>query len=1032
MEQAKRRRFTRRSLAVLVCLLAAPAAALAQTGSIAGEVTDETGGVLPGVTVEATSPALIEGVRATVTDGAGLYEIEALRPGTYTVTFTLPGFNTFVREGIELTSGFTANVAGLMSVGAIEETVTVSGASPIIDVQNVVTQENLSREQLDVLPTGRTYWGYASLTVGMTTNIAGGGQDVGGSMGDAWGHVEIHGSSAQDGVVAWDGMSFNNNITDGGGSSKQFFMNQVAIQEIVVSTANMDAETPFGGVGINAIPKDGGNQFSYYVNVSGTNGDLMADNVDQTLIDRGVNPLAKNKKIWDYGVGLGGPLVRDRIWFYTAHRWWGAQNYQPATNFNLTPHTPFYTPDPERPTWTDFYNQDNSLRLTVQATERHKFTASQAFQTNCACHFWTQYGVADMDAAVDYTYYPINLTQTTWTFPASNRLLFEAGGSFLRNLTSPRRQDTVRPTDVAHMIFTPFVNYQAIGFNTCNPCLYGVRHNFPAYVFRGSVSYVTGTHSLKVGFNTRHADESHGVSYLNNPLRYEFATPEFPFAVTQFGTPRNSHHSSNDLGIYAQDQWTIDRLTLNLGVRYDHVNAYYPDQSHPGDLALEYFGADATRFVPAFDVAGRQNVPNYHDIVPRLGAAYDLSGDGRTAIKATLGKYVLPVGTSIAEEVNPLNALQLETRRRWYDLPFQGGNGNFIPDCNFDNFGANGECGPIEDPQFGTPDSTQRFSQGLLEGWGRRGYQWQTSVSIQQELTEGWSVEVGYFRTWYKNHIVADNQLIGPEDFDPYYITAPDDPRLGAFSGARIDGLYTIRPEALARGADNLVLLAKDLPGGDVMGQWFNGVDVTFNGRLDNGVTLGGGLSTGSLSFNECFVIDNPQQARDGYCNVQTPWSAGTQLKLNGAVPLPYDTQVSFVFQNLAGLPWESLYQAGQNPVERALIEQQIGRPMAVTQEEIQLFPAGTGSASVTLGDTFNFTGSTLYEKRLTQLDVRFTKILRVGGSRIRAWFDIFNIFNHVSATNLVANYTAPGLPYPRVAQVMGGRLFKFGGQYDF
>ncbi len=1032
MEQAKRRRFTRRSLAVLVCLLAAPAAALAQTGSIAGEVTDETGGVLPGVTVEATSPALIEGVRATVTDGAGLYEIEALRPGTYSVTFTLPGFNTFVREGIELTSGFTANVAGLMSVGAIEETVTVSGASPIIDVQNVVTQENLSREQLDVLPTGRTYWGYASLTVGMTTNIAGGGQDVGGSMGDAWGHVEIHGSSAQDGVVAWDGMSFNNNITDGGGSSKQFFMNQVAIQEIVVSTANMDAETPFGGVGINAIPKDGGNQFSYYVNVSGTNGDLMADNVDQTLIDRGVNPLAKNKKIWDYGVGVGGPLVRDRIWFYTAHRWWGAQNYQPATNFNLTPHTPFYTPDPERPTWTDFYNQDNSLRLTVQATERHKFTASQAFQTNCACHFWTQYGVADMDAAVDYTYYPINLTQTTWTFPASNRLLFEAGGSFLRNLTSPRRQDTVRPTDVAHMIFTPFVNYQAIGFNTCNPCLYGVRHNFPAYVFRGSVSYVTGTHSLKVGFNTRHADESHGVSYLNNPLRYEFATPEFPFAVTQFGTPRNSHHSSNDLGIYAQDQWTIDRLTLNLGVRYDHVNAYYPDQSHPGDLALEYFGADATRFVPAFDVAGRQNVPNYHDIVPRLGAAYDLSGDGRTAIKATLGKYVLPVGTSIAEEVNPLNALQLETRRRWYDLPFQGGNGNFIPDCNFDNFGANGECGPIEDPQFGTPDSTQRFSQGLLEGWGRRGYQWQTSVSVQQELTEGWSVEVGYFRTWYKNHIVADNQLIGPEDFDPYYITAPEDPRLGAFSGARIDGLYTIRPEALARGADNLVLLAKDLPGGDVMGQWFNGVDVTFNGRLDNGVTLGGGLSTGSLSFNECFVIDNPQQARDGYCNVQTPWSAGTQLKLNGAVPLPYDTQVSFVFQNLAGLPWESLYQAGQNPVERGFIEQQIGRPMAVTQEEIQLFPAGTGSASVTLGDTFNFTGSSLYEKRLTQLDVRFTKILRVGGSRIRAWFDIFNIFNHVSATNLVANYTAPGLPYPRVAQVMGGRLFKFGGQYDF
>ena len=264
-----------RTFIAMLCLLLLPVGAAAQTGSIAGEASDETGGVLPGVTVEVTSPALIEGVRRTVPDGSGLYEIEALRPGDYTVTFTLPGFNTFVRDGVELSSGFTANVDGTMAVGSIEETVTVSGAAPLIDGQNVVTQENLSREALDTLPTGKTYWGYASLTPGMTTAVAGGGHDVGGSLGDAWGHVEIHGSSSADGSVEWDGMSFNNNISDGGGSSKQFFMNQAAIQEIVVSTANMDAEAAFGGVGINAIPKDGGNEFSYYVNVSGTNGCLL-------------------------------------------------------------------------------------------------------------------------------------------------------------------------------------------------------------------------------------------------------------------------------------------------------------------------------------------------------------------------------------------------------------------------------------------------------------------------------------------------------------------------------------------------------------------------------------------------------------------------------------------------------------------------------------------------------------------------------------------------------------------------------------
>ena len=242
------------SAAVAACMLLLPVAALAQTGAIAGSVTDETGGVLPGVTVEASSPALIEGVRATVTDGAGLYTIEALRPGTYTVTFTLPGFSTFVREGIELTSDFTANVDGQLSVGSIEETITVSGASPLIDVQNVVSQENLSREELDTLPTSRTYFGLAALTPGMSQKIAGGGHDVGGANGDIWGYVAIHGSSDQDGMVMWDGLSINNNIGFGGGASKEFFLNQAAIEEMVISTSDMNAEFPYGGVATNAIP----------------------------------------------------------------------------------------------------------------------------------------------------------------------------------------------------------------------------------------------------------------------------------------------------------------------------------------------------------------------------------------------------------------------------------------------------------------------------------------------------------------------------------------------------------------------------------------------------------------------------------------------------------------------------------------------------------------------------------------------------------------------------------------------------------
>lgn len=1023
-------RFTQVGLVALAAVLLLPVGVFAQDGSVAGVAADETGAVLPGVTVEASSPALIEGVRVTVSDGSGRFEITALPPGSYSVTFTLAGFNTFIRDGIELTSGFTATVDGTMTVGSIEESVTVTGAAPLVDIQNVASMNTFTNELLDTLPTGKTYWGYAALTVGMNTNIAGGGHDVGGSIGDQWGHVEIHGSGASDGEVSWDGMTFNNNVAGGGGgSAKEFFMNQAAIQEIVVSTASMSAEQGYGGVGINAIPKDGGNQFSYYANISGTNGNFQSDNIGPDLQARGANPLAKNIKIWDYGFGIGGPIVKDRVWFYSAHRWWGTQNLQPVTTINLTPHSPVYTEDPSNPTWTDFYNQDNNIRFTVQASDRHKVTFSQNFQNNCACHFWTHYGITSQNASTDYRYNPVNLTQTTWTFPASNRVLFEAGGSFLRNLSAPRPQDEVRPTDIAHISFVPFRNWNANAFNTCDPCLYGIGHDFPNYVFRGSMSYVTGTHSLKVGFNTRNAKENHDVSFLNGaPLRFTFFTPTFPLQVDQFAHPKGNTQDSFDLGIYVQDQWTVDRLTLNLGVRYDHINGSYPDQSYPGAAALEFFGPP--RFVDPFDVVGANGVPSYHDLVPRLGAAYDVAGNGRTAVKVTLGKYILPVGTSLAAALNPNNSIVDQSSRAWNDLPFQGGNGNFIPDCDFDNFAANGECGAIRDPQFGTTQVVETYDPDLLQGWGKREYQWQTSVAVQHEIVQGWSVEVGYFRTWYKNFVVTDNRNIGPEHFSEFSIVAPTDPRLGDYSGQTLDGLYTITPEGQALGQDNFTTLAKNLPGGDAMGQWFDGVDVSFEGRFDNGIRVGGGLSTGTTRFDECFVIDNPTQNRPGYCDVSSPWSAGTQLKLNGNIPLPYDTEVSFVFQNIAGLPWQSIFDtAGQ----KAAIEAQIGHPIVsgAADNRFPIFPSGAGADYNGTGD-FNFTGSELYEKRLTQLDLRFTKIFQFGGARIKGWFDAFNVFNESAATNLVDRYSAPGLPWPGTAQVMGGRLFKFGGQFDF
>ena len=282
-------------------------------------------------------------------------------------------------------------------------------------MQNVVNQENLSREEIDTLPTSKTYFGLAALTPGMTQLISGGGHDVGGNSGDVWGYVQFHGSSEADGIVMWDGMSINNNIGLGGGSSKQYFLNQAAVEEMVISTSDMNAEYPFGGVATNAIPKEGANTFSYYANVSGTNGALQQNNVDAGLEPRLAQPgfatsgTRKEKigvdKIWDYGFGLGGPLVNDRVWFYTAHRWWGAQNEQYrsftnvaegyASNPGAIGYGGLYRADLTDPSVLDIWNRDNSIRFTIQASERNKFTVSQSFQDNCACTYWTQWGLSD-------------------------------------------------------------------------------------------------------------------------------------------------------------------------------------------------------------------------------------------------------------------------------------------------------------------------------------------------------------------------------------------------------------------------------------------------------------------------------------------------------------------------------------------------------------------------------------------------------------------------------------------------------------
>src|SRR5204863_5578961 len=291
-------RAVRPSVVLLLLVVLAPALAFAQgqTGTIAGVVKDATGAVLPGVTVEVASPALIEKVRTGVTDGEGAYKIINLRPGTYSVTFTLTGFSTVQREGIELTSAFTANVNADMKVGTVAETITVTGESPIVDTQNVVQKQTTSREVMDALPTDRNFVSFAAMTLGVF--VTGVSQNVGGSIPETGMNLVVHGSRAGDSLIMVDGMAVINGSGNGGLQYGNYMNNSLA-QEITFQTGANSAEFERASVMSNFILREGSNVFRGSFESRSANQSLEANNLDATQISQGLKSANLVNKIWD-------------------------------------------------------------------------------------------------------------------------------------------------------------------------------------------------------------------------------------------------------------------------------------------------------------------------------------------------------------------------------------------------------------------------------------------------------------------------------------------------------------------------------------------------------------------------------------------------------------------------------------------------------------------------------------------------------------------------------------------------------------
>ena len=967
--------------AIWIAILFTPRAAWAQGSAISGVVRDSSGGVLPGVTVESASPALIERTRTAVSDSQGVYRIIDLRPGMYTVTFTMPGFGVVRREGIELPANFTATINAELQVGGIEQALTVTGASPVVDVVNVLRQQVVTKEVLETLPLAKSLASFTSIVPGLQ-----GGRDIGGATGDRPIGVTIHGSRGNDQHVFYDGMRTNNmnaGGSTGGGGSSSIYYNPAMIQEITMEVGAQSVTAETSGVSINVVPREGGNKFTAVLMANGTNDSLQNNNLTDYLRGQGITTPQKNKVIWDFNPGVGGPISRDRVWFYGAFRSWGSEQYVPGAFFNSTPNDWTYRLDSSRPAYDQNIATSMNGRITWQANQKNKIGFAYEDQDRCLCFS----GVSSTtlpeasQRILDHSKY----WQVKWTNPLTSKLLLQAGvqGNFMNWRAAP--QPGV-PEDLYSVV------EQSTGVRFRNTANYNSRiegegYNSETYNINVKLDYVTGSHNFSAGGNLMIARPE--TDFNTDGEREYRLLNGVPSQVIQRAQPNKYADNLEDLGLWAGDQYKRDRLTLNLGLRFLSVFGGTPEQHISAGAWLP------ERVFPAVE-----GVVSLKDIVPRIGASYDLFGNGKTAVKVSLFKFMEGRGTDVTSAKNPQFTVVSQVNRIWDDR-----NGNFFPDCDLRLLDANGECGAVNNRLFGqtvTPSNVR--DDDTLHGWGhRQGVNWEFSTGIQHELLANVSVSVGYFRRTWSKFLSTDNLLVTPSDYDPYCTVAPMDSRLPNGGGYQICGLYDINP--LKFGQVSSITTWGEKFGDEK--ELYQGIDFTMNARL-RGTTVQGGVNLGRTETDDCDVIvDSPQKR---FCHVTPPF-VRPDVKLSFSRNLPWGFQVSSVVQSTAGPQITANYTIRSNQVTG------LGRPLSGQ--------TSAGQATVSLIEP-----GTMYNDRYNQVDARITKSLRIRTrARLRLMVDSYNLFNSSTALNHNNTY---GPQWLRPTSIPPGRFAKVGMQLDF
>ncbi|HYU80168.1 MAG TPA: carboxypeptidase regulatory-like domain-containing protein, partial [Vicinamibacterales bacterium] len=605
---------------VTALILLTPAESLAQiqTGTITGVVTDEQSAVLPGVTIALTSAALIRQQTAT-TNERGVYSFIALPPGVYSLRFELQGFAPVDRSDIPVRVAVVTTVDQTMKVATVSETITVSGESPAIDTRSTSKGTNFDNELLENIPQAREIWSTVEQVPGATMSKF----NVGGAESAQQSGMQVHGSAPGQQEYAINGLKLN--WPGGNGGATAFYFDYDSFGEVNIMTNGAPAEVATGGVYMNIVTRSGGNDLTGGASTYWEDDKFQSDNVSEALRRSGVTNGQPINFIYDVNLNTGGPIRKNRAWFFTSYR-----------RFDINTQV-FGILRPDGKPAADVNHQSNYLgKVTSQLNERHKISVEYNF--NYQNRFFRRPTTDLVDEKASWRQIePANIAQAQWTGVLSQRLFLDARYGYLRLFFPLYYQPAVGANDYSRQDIVRLTLRDAATNETLNTA---TRHqvNVSASYF---VDAWAGAHTFKTGVEFGRAFNQNEISANGDyVLRYFDGAP---LEVQTYNTPLVSKNIINTAMLYAQDSWSLGpRLTINYGGRFERLVGYAPEQSRPGN-----------RFFPAEQFQRLDDIPSWQNGIWRIGASYNVTNDGRTAVKAFYGRFLVQEGTRLVQQVNP-------------------------------------------------------------------------------------------------------------------------------------------------------------------------------------------------------------------------------------------------------------------------------------------------------------------------------------------------------------------------------------------